>query len=260
MDLDIGGRIYDKSLEWAETEKRRAVMATEEVVKREESSAYEARVTRLRQEFESEKESLREAFQKEQEEAIKRAEAQLTIVLKKEEEENIRLVLAKENKIKQREVQDLKEAWQDEMTKSIMIARAEEQKLARQEAEAMAIRVAEERQVDAERFVQEKENALKDLAEKLQVQWEKAISEAVSREKSAGAKEREILTEDYEEKLSETKGTIWLLEGEVSQLKDKIGMLEVIREQLQTDHNNLKREFADFVNHVPGFRDDFILK
>ena len=38
--LDIGEKIHEKQLVWIENEKRRAVKATEEVVKREEEDKY----------------------------------------------------------------------------------------------------------------------------------------------------------------------------------------------------------------------------
>ena len=258
--LDIGEKIHEKQLVWIENEKRRAVKATEEVVKREEEDKYRKHLEKEREKFEQEKQQLLHDCKVEQDKALAKAIEELTIELKRIEEQRISEVREEDRANFDLELEEVRRLCENDKEVAVQLAREEEREIARVQAEEQEVIVASLREQDSAKAETDKQLALKELEEKLRGLHGEEVSRVISEEREKAAAQLRDHQDQHTEMVTKLNGTIWLSEKANKELQATLEEEREARNQLQEDYDNLKKEFADFVNHVPGFRDEFIIK
>ena len=124
----------------------------------------------------------------------------------------------------------------------------------------MAKRVAGEKALAAELAARERAQALGDQREHLGTVQEQALDE--QRQEMEGQFERrmEEVGAHYEGELAALRER---LDGEVASCQRLEGELRDVtqsRDEWEQKHAKLKEEFSDFIDQLPGFRGDFLLK
>ena len=185
---------------------------------------------------------------------------ELTTRLKEEEERRVALVRREDEEKARRESILLKAHCEAEKEAALLAAREDERSVARAEAERVADLVAEERREANQLAEEDKQAALDQLAAVLKEDYSRTMERRVLEAREAAAAEHQKVCASYEERLSELKGSIWLLERDAEELRARVAEGDVAQSELQCRYDDLRREFADFVNQVPGFKDDFVIK
>lgn len=258
--VGVGEDVHRKHLEWTASERRRAARATEESVRHEEKTLRQKEIGELEEQFDRKKELLLRRCAEEQEEAVAVAVRELTTRLQEEEERRVALVRQEDAEKAKREAVLLKTHCEAEKEVAVRAAREDERAVARAEAERVAELVAEARRAASQLAEEDKQAALDQLAAALQEDHSRVLERRLLEAREAAAMDHQKVCACYEEKLSELRGSIWLLERDVEGLKARVAEGDVAQTELQCRYDDLRREFADFVNQVPGFRDDFIIK
>lgn len=256
----MGEDVHRKHLEWAASERRRAALATEESVRHEEKTLREKEIGELAEGFERRKDALLRRCADQQEEAVAVAVREVTTRLQAAEERRVERVRQEDAEQARREADLLKARCDEEKEAAVRAAREEERAAARAEAQRMAKVVADEQCASARRAEQDKQAALEQLTVELQEEHSLALERRAREVREGAALELQKECACYEDKLSELRGSIWLLEREVEGLRARVADGDAAQEKLQCCYEDLRREFADFVNQVPGFRDEFVLK
>lgn len=256
----MGEDVHRRHLEWAANERRRAALATEESVRHEEQALKQKEMGELKECFERRKEILLRRCAEEQEEAVAAAVREVTTRLQEEEERTVDRVRKEDAEQARREAASLKARCDAEKEAAVRAARESERDVARAEAERVAELVAEEQRALARRAEEDKQAALEQLTAALLDEHSRALEQRAREVREAVATEHRKECARYEEKLSELRGSIWLLERDVEGLRMRVAEGDAAQEELQCRYDDLRREFADFVNQVPGFRDEFVLK
>ena len=258
--LNVGEEIHEKQLAWIENEKRRAVKATEEVVKREEGAKHREILESERQKFAEEKQQLLVECQLKKEKAISNALEDLREELKLVEEQNVAVAREEEKARFEVVLEEAKRLWKNEEELAVQLAKEEERETARLVAEEQTTVVELLRKEDSLKAENEKLQALKELKDNLMSLHSEEVSRVIAEERQKASLELREQQSQHEEEVTKLNGTIWLGEKESKELRAALEEEVQAKQKLQEDYDNLKKEFADFVNLVPGFRDEFVIK
>lgn len=244
----------------AEENKQRAIRSTEEVVRREEAEKREGALKEARERWAKERQELFvEAHQNQL-----RAIAKHTSIL----EEKLRSEFATKMKEvatgnKKRLEHTVEKTWLeagDIRDEAVLQARAEEREKAVREAERVRETVSEEKAIERQQALLEKDQALMLQQTKLEEEKERALE-----------KQRQELTAEMQSKLTALREECDQKFGEMEKtFKQQVAETELVRQELlrmaeqkadwESRHARLKQEFADFIDKVPGFRAEFVLQ
>lgn len=256
----MGEDVHKKHLEWAASERRRAALATEESVRHEEKVLREKEIGELEECFERKKGALLRRCAEEKEEAVTAAVREVTIRLQAAEERRMERIRQEDAEQARGAEAVLKARCDAEKEAAVRAAREEERALARAEAERVRELVEREQRAAARHSEEGKRAALEQLEEALRGENSLALERRAREVREAAALEHGRECSCYEEKLSELRGSIWLRDRELEGLRARMAEGDAGLKELQCRYDDLRREFADFVNQVPGFRDEFVLK
>lgn len=256
----MGEDVHRKHLEWAASERRRAALATEESVRHEEKALREKEIVELEERFERKKGALLQRCTEEKEEAVTAAVREVTTRLQAAEERRVERIRQEDAEQARKAEAVLKARCDAEKEAAVRAARDEERSLAHAEAERVAELVEREQRVAARRAEEGKRAALEQLEEALRGEHSLALERRAREVREAAALEHGRECACYEDKLSELRGSIWLRDREAEGLRARMAERDAAQKELQCRYDDLRREFADFVNQVPGFRDEFVLK
>lgn len=244
----------------AEENKQRAIRSTEEVVRREEAEKKEGALKEARERWAKERQELFvEAHQNQL-----RAIAKHTSIL----EEKLRSEFATKMKEvatgnKKRLEHTVEKTWLeagDIRDEAVLQARAEEREKAVREAERVRETVSEEKAIERQQALLEKDQAPMLQQTKLEEEKERALE-----------KQRQELTAEMQSKLAALREECDQKFGEMEKtFKQQVAETELVRQELlrmteqkadwESRHARLKQEFADFIDKVPGFRAEFVLQ
>ena len=155
------------------------------------------------------------------------------------------------------------ETWEEAeelRQKAIYETRQEEQAQAEEEARRVAERVAGEKALAAELAARERAQVLEEQRQHLEDVREQALED-----------QRTELEEEFERRLGEVCAHCDAklaelqerLDGEVARgqrLEGELQDMTQCRDEWEQKHANLKEEFSDFIDRLPGFKGDFLLK
>lgn len=244
----------------AECEKQRAIRSTEEVVRREERQRYEILLEATTEETREEKEKLLQDANVEKQEAILYETASLTNRLKIKYSADL-ANLQQESEVKlQKTIKNTWEQAEKVKQKAIQRAREEEQQVAAKEAERVLQAVLLEKQRALTEAEEEKQGALSNQKEQLQMRH---TSELVQLEKELSDLYDTQLNDvcaSYDSDLLASDLLLKEREEELKQLNSKLEGMKEQRQMWELKYDNLKIEFSDFIDQVPGFKAEFMLK
>ena len=257
---DVGEGLRARQEAAAEESRQRAIRSTEEVVRREEAEKREKALREAAGRWDKERQQLFvEAHQSQL-----RAVAKHTGIL----EEKLRSEFAAKMTRKAAENKTqleytVEQTWMEAGTvqdRAVLQARAEERERARQEAERVRGIVAQEKVAERERALLEKDRALESQRVKMEKEKQRALEE----------KERE-LTVELQSQLTALRAEC---DQRYAELQEKyecqVSATELVQQELEREtalraewegrHERLRKEFADFIDKVPGFRAEFVLQ
>ena len=256
----MGEGLRERHAAEAEADRQRAIRSTEEVVRREEAERREKAVEAAREQWARERQQLFVDAHQTQLRAIAKHCGILEAKLRDEFATKLKKVAAEDEK----QLKDKVEiTWVEAgaiRDAEVQQAKAEERERAEREAERVRGMVAEEKMAERERALLEKDQALYSQQATLEEERDRALE-----------KQRQELTAEFQGKLTvmkeecdkeystlQEKYDSQVAETEKSQ-QELLAMAEQKREWEQK-HAQLKREFSDFIDKVPGFKAEFVLK
>lgn len=244
----------------AEERRQRSIRSTEEVVRREETAKREAALEQAREVWERERQQLFVEAHQNQLRAIAKHAGSLEEKLRGEfAAKTKQMAFESENNLREAVEKTWEEARRVEET-AVQRARVEERERARVEAERMRGVVAEERAMEQEEALLDKRQALESLDARLEEEKERALEE-----------QQQLLTTDMEQKLAAQQRECEMRYAELQSRHDhQVAVTEQVREELdkmtelkaewEESHARLRKEFADFIDKVPGFRAEYMLQ
>ena len=260
LAIEIGEAIQHEIERTAEENKQKVIRCTEEIVRREEGERREKELVKAREEWKKEKQK----FIKEAHHNLLRAISKETDILekelRKEFEEDIAQVRTECRSHLEATVQAV---WQDAdkmREQALTDARLEEQHIAQEEAYRVVERVSEEKRQEKEESEKDKSMALADLTKQMNKICQDAFTEKERKMNEKFAVRTREIQQKHESLVSSLEEQ---LEDELannSTLKTKLQEITDTRDCWKRKYENLELEFSDFIDQIPGFRGEFILK
>ena len=256
----MGESLRQQQQQEAEEEKCRAILCTEDVIRREESHKQEEQLTQARDEWKKERQQLFQEAHHNQLRAIARQTTILENTLRKEFADT-QMKIEEEHRAQIDMI--VQRTWVEAgviKEKAIDDTRLEEQERASKEARKVARIVDEEKVLAAEMAACDKAHALDEQRQQMEKLRIKALDDQCRQlETEFEARLNEVcrINTDKlakcEQRYSEQKSTAERLEKELIEMKE-------LKEDWKEKYQNLKVEFSDFIDQFPGFKGEFLLK
>ena len=257
---DVGEGLRAQYEAEAEEHRQRSIRSTEEVVTREETGKREEALKQAREEWDRERQQLFVEAHQNQLRAIAKHTAILEEKLRSEFASKMKQTVAEGEK---RLREAVERTWLEARAvqdKAVQQARSEERERARLEAERVRGVVAEEKAAEQEQAQLDKDRALDSQRARLEEEKERALQE-----------QRQELGADMQLKLVAQQEDCDLRHAALqAKYKQQMTVTEEVRQDLmnmtelkaewEERHARLRKEFADFIDKVPGFRAEYILQ
>lgn len=256
----IGEKIKLRTEEAAEESRQKAIRCTKEVVEREESQRREEELCRARDEWMKEKQQF---FQEAHQNQLRTIALQTTILEKRLREEFRKHLAQAELEGSRHLERTVQRTWEEantKMSEAEAKARSEERHLAKEESKRVANRVVQEKKELWQMAEEEKVRALDDHTKVMEDLCRHTLAEQrreLEQHHSADSKE---MSEEYESRLAELNQQSREQEAEIEKLRNDLEEMTESKESWELKYRNLREEFADFIEQLPGFRAEFILK
>ena len=256
----VGEGLRERREAEAEDSKQRAIRCTEEVVRREEEEKRERALEAAKEEWARERQQLFVEAHQSQLRAIARQSAILEERLRKEFADKLKEVAEEKRR---HLVETVERTWSEAdgiREVAVQAAREEERESAADEARRVREIVEEEKRAARERALQELSQALASQQTKMVEEKERALEEQrsslstefearLSRVRTECDAKYRALQEEHDSQLTAGRR----LEEELQRVTDE-------KEEWEERHAQLRAEFSDFIDKVPGFRGEFLLK
>ncbi len=245
------------TVEEADESKQKAIRNTEEYVRREEAERREYELTKVNEEWKIEKKKIFLEAHQSQLKAIARETTIVEEKLREEFREKITLIEDKNKDHLMRMIESVEEEAEKTKNQMVLEARCDEQHQAQETARKVEEKVAQEKKEDRMKAEIEKAKAVEDLTQHMDALCEEALErQRRSMEDCFAAKMKE-LSDTHESRLGELKRELM---GEIDELKCALNDMTISRSTTEQKYQDLKVEFSDFIDQVPGFKGDFLLK
>ena len=229
-------------------------------MRRDEEVKTDKKLSLARSDWLKERQQLFQEAHQNQLRAIARQNAILETKLRKEFAETLEKMAQEHREHLAREMESTWAQAEAVKREAVERAREEEREGARLEACQVADRVAEEMREEAARVEEEKQRALTEQREELMVEQSRAL-EAQRQELEEQFQDKlSSVCEEYDLKLTEVGAHLEEQQAVCRELEDKLAAMTEQKENWETKYSNLRAEFSDFINQVPGFRGEFVLK
>ena len=256
----IGDALKRKCDEQVEERVHRAVLCAEEVTRREESQRWEQALAAAREEWRQERQQLFHDAHQGQMRAIAKQSAVLEEKLRKEFVETCAQLSDSHEELLQKSI---RLAWEEAdkiKEDAIQEARKQEQTIARKNAEEHAQTIAKQQRQAKELAERDKKQALDEERVRLNEVHIKAVCDMKIELEQQFAIRMDHMRSDYEAKLNEVQATLEEQIAIKTRLERDLAVMEELRNETERKYEALKTEFSNFIDHVPGFRGEFILK
>lgn len=256
----VGETIRDEYDRQQEDDKRRALIATEEMVRREEQTIYQARINEANKHFESEKEKILKECKQHNEREIASQKELLKEQMEKEFEGVKQKMKRAHLKQLEKELHEAKLAAEQDKKAAIEKTREEEQKFSSELAAQMMTDFAEEKQRARIKHDQETEMLLKENTTKMQKQ--NSVEQTLLRHKLTKQYEDKIRAKNREHdiELTASQQVYYDLLMEHNAIKEELRKMRDDRDYWKKAYDDKKIEFSHFVDQFPGFKGDFLIK
>lgn len=244
----------------AEENKQRAIRCTEEIVRREEALKLEKELAKAKDEWKKERQQIYMDAHHSQLRAIAKETAILEKQLRKEFKEELARV---REEFQQHLEVTVKQTWEEAnriKESAVADARQEEQTLALQEAERVAQDVEEQRRKALEKAERERKRALADLTESMNAAHQVALAEKEQQMEEEFAGRLREVQDQHDQEIDKLQTELKEALMENGSLTCHLEETTNSRDLWKEKHDNVKKEFSDFIDHCPGFRGEFILK
>lgn len=248
---------YDEEVE---ERLHKAVLCAEEVTRREETQKWEQLLSAAREEWKQERQQLFHDAHQGQMRAIAKQNAVLEEKLRKEFAETcVRLDASHEQQLQK----SIRLAWEeaDKLRQdAVDEARQQEQAVARKSAEETAQRVTKEKNQAKELAERGKLQAVNDERMQLGEKHKNVMCDMKLELEQQFETRMNQMRSEYEAKLSYLQAII----DEQSAIRTKLELGLAAMKELQSEteikYETMKTEFSNFIDQVPGFKGEFILK
>ena len=235
-------------------------MATEELVRREEQLAYEERLHQAKNEWFKEREIILEDRKTHELQEIAKEKNLLTETLLLQFEKN------------KHEIEDVNQKRLDgileETWKKAQEIRDESEKKAREEEKKIAAEIVAEtfQQVILER--EQERLKQQELLKLTLLEQKETLIDQCSKEKEKLEKQlnkehdnivKEILA-NHENETIASQQVYYDLVLENNDIKEQLRIMMNERDYWKKHYEDTKEEFSDFIDHIPGFKGDFLIK
>ena len=256
----IGEALRQQYEELAEDKRQRTIRSVEEVVRRDEEAKTDKKLSLAKSDWLKERQQLFQEAHQNQLRAIARQNTILETKLRKEFAETLEKTAQEHREHLTREIASTWTQAEAVKREAVERAREEEREGARLEACQVADRVAEEMRENAAMAEEEKQRALSEQHEQLMVEQSRALEVQRQELEERFQDKLSSVCEEYEQKLAEVDAQLEEQQAVCRELENKLGAMTELKENWETKYSNLRAEFSDFIDHVPGFRGEFVLK
>ena len=259
-NIEVGESIRTEYEREYEHGRRKALIATEEIVRREEQLICEKKLEEARERWLLEQEKLlKEARTHESREIAKEKELQKQQLQKEfavrlEESEAVHQIKLQERLLEARKIAER------EKNEAIEQTRREEREI----AEALAVQIKHELDdIKEVELLQQREEARKELEEQMEQLNKQHTREKDQLERTLNKECEERLStmsKDHERIVLASQQVYYDLVLENNRTIDTLRDTMDSRDYWKTKYENLKLEFSDFIDQFPGFKGDFLIK
>lgn len=236
------------------------MLCAEEVTRREETQKWEQALAAAREQWKQERKQLFQDAHQDQVRAIATERALLEEKLRKEFADTcVQLKASNEEHLQE----SIRLAWEEAdkiREEATQEARKQEQATAKNNAEDTAHRVAKEKIQAKENAERDQMQALNEERVRLDEKYKKAMSDMKMALEQQFATRLDQVRSDYELKLNELQTTIDEQTAIRTQLERDLAATVELQNETKVKYEALRTEFSNFIDHVPGFRGEFILK
>ncbi len=259
MYTDIGEALRQQYEEGSEDKRQRTIRSVEEVVRREETAKADKKLTEANSEWLKERQAL---FQEAHQSQLRAIARQSSILETKLREEFAGTLKKLSQKHKETLARDIDNTWTEaEAVKqeAVETARQEEIDIARAEACEEATKVAETMQQHNQQVVEDKQDALSEQMEALKLEECRALERQKEELEGHSKDKLANVCEEYECRLGEVGRELDEQRQRVEELETKLEAMSQLKDSWETKYENIRTEFSDFIDNVPGFRGEFVL-
>ncbi|KAL3864470.1 hypothetical protein ACJMK2_006149 [Sinanodonta woodiana] len=261
--LGIGHELHQKSMEKSEVEKLQAISEAERAVWEQAEQikleALEKAKAEAAKEHEKEIKKLKKAYEKK----LKEEALQVEMQMQKLAAEQVKEERDQGEKHLKEVIRKTELHYEEEQKKAIAQARADERQKAAEEAAKVAKANAEKLEKSLKKAEEDKQNALKMLANKKDLEKIQAVSEAETRERNIFKEKQAALIRQNESVIEKLQCEISEKELEKENLLKIIDGLEKNKKVLERCLEDTRQEFQDFINRLGAFdkgQAEFMLK
>lgn len=256
----VGEVIRDEYDQQMEDQKRRAIIATEEMVRREEQTIHEAKLNEANKRYESEKEKLIEECKQHNEREITTQKEILKEQMEREFEGVKKEMIRVHSQQMDKKLYEAKLAAEQEKKAAIEKTREEEQKFSSELAAKMLVNFEEEKQQEKIKNEHEIEMLLKENTAKLQKQ--NNLEQTLLQHKLTKQYEDKIqaIKKEHEIEVTASQQVYYDLLMEHNSIKEELRKAIDEKDYWKKAHDDKKLEFSHFIDQFPGFKGDFLIK
>ncbi len=260
MYADIGEELRQQYEELSEDKRQRTIRSVEEVIRREEAAKAEEKLTAANSEWLKERQVLFQEAHQSQLRAIARQNSILETKLREEFASTLKKLTQKHEETLARKIDNTWAEAEAVKQEAVEEARQEEVYIARVESCKVAATVSEIAQQNNQQAEEDKQEALSEQMELLKLEECRALERQKEELEGQFKDKLADVCDDYECRLGEVGRELDDQRQRVEELAIRLEAMTQLKDSWETKYENIRTEFSDFIDNVPGFRGEFVLK
>ncbi len=247
-------------MDLAEEKRQRTIRSVEEVIRREEEAKADKTLSEAKSDWLQERKTIFQEAHQSQLRAIARQTSILETQLRKEFADTLENLAQEHEETLAREIDRTWTKAEEIKREAIEGGKQAERAIARANAREQAEKFAEMIRENNQRAEKDKQNALSEQMKQLKLEECRALKR--QREELEGEFKEKLsgVSEEYHYKLKEVEKELSEQREIVKELEAKLAAMTQLKDSWETKYNDMKTEFSHFIDLVPGFRGEFILK
>lgn len=256
----IGEVLRQQCVDLAEDKRQRTIRSVEEVIRREEGAKANKKLSEAKSVWLEERKTLFQDAHQSQLRAIARQSSILETQLRKEFADTLEHLAQEHEETLAREIEKTWTEAEAIKRDTVEGAKQVERAIARANAREQAEKFAETIRQNNQRAEKDKQNALSEQMEILKLEECRALKRQRAELEGEFEKKLSSVCEESRCKLEEVGRELTEQQRIVEELEIKLTTMTQLKDNWETKYDNIRTEFSHFIDLVPGFRGEFVLK
>ena len=259
-NIEVGEAVRNKLEQDFQHDKTRALLATEEIVRREEQLICQSKLQNSQKEWLIEKDKILEERKKHEiQEVAKQTEILREKLTMEFEAAKIKMEVLNQENIKER-LEKARISAEKDRKQAVSEAREEEKKIAETLSIEMQMQFEEEKKQELQEQHEKTQNLLHEQAQRMNNQCKKEKNLLVQKLNKEHSENMCALKRDHESELQASQQVYYDLVLENKKIMEDLRETIDDRDYWKKKYEDLKLEFSDFVDQFPGFKGEFLIK